>query len=599
MKFLKKFRFIPVIAALIMCFSALTACEVSYNDIIKDVYNDTYVDEYDERDPLPDRIIVNDYSVGVGESVNLSAWVSEGVVKALGGAQPAVTFAVTGAGESMALDAVRIDGGAAYGVRGGNSVTVTASLTAGGKTYTDTFGITCTGSEYVAREDEDSWFNPIESLGGGRTAFLAADRDFALGTDISMVQQVLDMGGKYYGADGREASVYQIMKDYGVNTVRIRLWVDPFYYEYEGAPTDDYREYDDPDGITLKSPYGGGICDTETATKMAVDATNAGLDVMICTHYSDYWSTSNETIPKPWYRKILNGEVTVAGTVSTDGETGISTASDASMAKVIMEYTHDTLKYMTDAGAKIKYWQLGNENLGGILHKAPKAVTKGAVGAGDTYNQGKTFTGGESFVRGSGATFTNYLKAMIGGIKNLYIERGEERYTKTILHSANVGGADTFKSMITGGVDYVIMGISAYIQYSHGMPATLKGNNFNGLGNDSDLAGKGLMIVETSYAYTVKSAKYASNTFQAGNANTYPVSVVGQAQNLWDTIDALAAMPRGAGVITWEGAWLPVKGAGWSDITTSASSWSTQAFFSYDGKVLPSLAVFRDVRLSA
>ena len=543
-----------VLAALLCALTMLYGCETVYNDI--------YVDVYDPRTPGPDRIVVNDYSVGVGQSVELSAWLSEGVAEALGTQQPEIEFEA-----KTAADAIRIEGGTVTGLLSGQTVEAVASLTVGGKTYTSEFNITCTGKDYVARDDDAAWFDEIDIA---PSVNMTDGREFALGTDISMVQQVLDMGGKYYDADGNEVSVYKVMKDYGVNTVRIRLWVDPYYYEYDAN-----------NEITLKSAYGGGICDLETVTKMAVDATKAGLEVMICPHYSDYWSTGSQVIPKPWYQMLVDGSIT-----DSDG-----------MAEVIKDYTRDSLQYMMDAGAQVKYWQLGNENLGGILLRAPGEVTKGARGAGDAYNIGRSYPSEYNFARGSGDTFTKYLKAMVEGVKEAYgeIEPGDEIYTKTILHSANVGGNSTFKNMINNGVDFDIMGVSAYIQYNHGLPSALKNNKFNSLGSDAELLGKGLMIVETSYAYTVNSSKYASNTFQAGNANTYQISVQGQADNLRDTIDALAACPNGMGVITWEGAWLPVKGAGWSDIITSSASWSNQALFSYDGKVLPSLAVFRDI----
>lgn len=549
-------QFSAILLTLLLVFT-LASCTIKYVD--------TIVDVYEERTPLSDRIVVNDYTVGVGESVNLSAWLSEGVVTALGGATPEISYEI-----EENSSAIRIENGAAYGIRSGVTVPVTASLTVGTETYECDFNIICSGKTYVAKEDDNSWFNAISTVVS--SSGMTEGRDFALGTDISMVQQVLDMGGKYYDTDGKEVSVYQIMKDYGVNTVRIRLWVDPYYYEYDGEGNE-----------TLKSPYGGGICDTETVTKMAVEATKVGLEVMVCPHYSDYWSTGGQVMPKPWYKMVTDGTVTTV----------------AEMAEVVKNYTKDTLQYMIDAGAKIKYWQLGNENLGGIMLKAPGVVTKGARGAGDAYNKGASFPSEYNWVRGSGENFKTYLKSMIAGIQEVYDDGNTETedtvYTKTILHSLNVGGNSTFLDMISSGVDFDIMGVSAYIQYGHGMPSALKTSKFNSLGSTVALLEKGLMIVETSYAYTVNSAKYSSNTFQAGNANTYPISVQGQADNLRDTIDALAACPNGSGVITWEGAWLPIKGAGWSDIVTSSASWSNQAFFSYDGKVLPSLKVFNEV----
>lgn len=553
-----KFKLSVIIALAIVLTLSLCGCGTTYNDIFETVYNDIQL----ERDPLPDRIIVNDYDVSVGETVDLKAWLSEGVVTALGQTAPSIEFSVKSG------DAVRIADGKATGLKSGKSTAAEARLTVGEKTYICEFSVNCTGSEYVGIYDDTAWFDDITVE---PVAALADKSDFALGTDISMVQQVLDMGGKYYGADGTEQSVYAVMKDNGINTVRLRLWVDPYYYEY-----------DDNGNVTLKSAYGGGICDLPTVAKMAADAYAAGLDIMVCAHYSDYWSTGAETIPKPWYQMLVDGEVTTA----------------EQMAQVIKEYTYDAMTTIMDAGAKIKYWQLGNENASsGILLKAPGEITKGARGAGDAYLKGDNLSGDYAFARGTGNTFYAYLNAMIDGVKEA------DESTQTVLHALNSNSAARFRTVANAGVDFDIMGISSYIQYNHGTPESLLASKFNGMGTDSAddvLSGKGLMIVETSYAYTTDTHPYASNTFVEGNAvSAYPVSVQGQADNLRDTINAMANMPNGRGVITWEGAWLPVKGAGWSDIVTSNSSWSNQSFFSYDGKALPSLSVFKNVWPSA
>ncbi len=62
-------------------------------------------------------------------------------------------------------------------------------------------------------------------------------------------------------------------------------------------------------------------------------------------------------------------------------------------------------------------------------------------------------------------------------------------------------------------------------------------------------------------------------------------------------IDKVASLPDnlGYGIFYWEPAWLPVSGAGWAGAGTE-TSWANQAFFSYDGIVLPSLNLFNAVR---
>ena len=47
--------------------------------------------------------------------------------------------------------------------------------------------------------------------------------DFMKGLDISMIDQIEKTGGKFYNARGEEEDIFQIIKDNGVNYVRIRL----------------------------------------------------------------------------------------------------------------------------------------------------------------------------------------------------------------------------------------------------------------------------------------------------------------------------------------------------------------------------------------
>lgn len=43
------------------------------------------------------------------------------------------------------------------------------------------------------------------------------------------------------------------------------------------------------------------------------------------------------------------------------------------------------------------------------------------------------------------------------------------------------------------------------------------------------------------------------------------------------------------------GDWLPVKGAGWGEISSTKSSWSNQALFTYEGVASPTLAAMKTI----
>ena len=51
--------------------------------------------------------------------------------------------------------------------------------------------------------------------------------DFIKGADVSMLKQIEISGGKFYD-QGVEKEALQILKDHGVNWVRLRIWNHPF-----------------------------------------------------------------------------------------------------------------------------------------------------------------------------------------------------------------------------------------------------------------------------------------------------------------------------------------------------------------------------------
>lgn len=51
--------------------------------------------------------------------------------------------------------------------------------------------------------------------------------DFAKGADISWVTEMEHKGMKFYNTSGVETDCFQLMKDLGLNAVRLRVWVDP------------------------------------------------------------------------------------------------------------------------------------------------------------------------------------------------------------------------------------------------------------------------------------------------------------------------------------------------------------------------------------
>ncbi len=105
-------------------------------------------------------------------------------------------------------------------------------------------------------------------------------RSFIKGMDISSLHELEQLGAKYY-KDGQEKDLLEILKEYGANAVRLRVWNDP--YSESGVP------------------YGAGTSDLQTTIGLAKRALEKGYDFLLDLHYSDFWADpGKQCIPKAW-----------------------------------------------------------------------------------------------------------------------------------------------------------------------------------------------------------------------------------------------------------------------------------------------------------
>ncbi len=146
--------------------------------------------------------------------------------------------------------------------------------------------------------------------------------DFILGMDASSVPAEEASGVTYYNFSGEEQDVFQTLAESGVNTIRVRVWNDPF----------------DKDG----NGYGGGNCDIDTAVQIGKRATRYGMKLLVDFHYSDFWADpSKQMVPLAW--KDL-------------------TIEDKTAA--LYEYTVASLNKLKDADVEVGMVQIGNETNG-------------------------------------------------------------------------------------------------------------------------------------------------------------------------------------------------------------------------------------------
>lgn len=145
----------------------------------------------------------------------------------------------------------------------------------------------------------------------------ADKQPFWLGADISGTTMQEKYGRQLYNAKGEPRENTQLMKELGLNSIRLRVWVEP----------ED------------------SLCSKEDVLKMALRAKQYGMAVMIDFHYSDWWADpGKQTIPKSW-----------AG------------LSYKKMKKALAKHTKETLQLLKNNDIDVRWVQVGNETTHGFL----------------------------------------------------------------------------------------------------------------------------------------------------------------------------------------------------------------------------------------
>lgn len=147
---------------------------------------------------------------------------------------------------------------------------------------------------------------------------------FIAGCDVSSLISEEASGVTYYNCDGIEQDIFKTLSENGVNTIRIRVFNNPYDSEGHG--------------------YGGGNNDISTAIAIGKRATEYDLNVMLDFHYSDFYADpSKQSTPKEWMKYDFNSK------------------KDA-----LYDFTYGTLKQMSDAGINVTMVQIGNETINGL-----------------------------------------------------------------------------------------------------------------------------------------------------------------------------------------------------------------------------------------
>lgn len=174
-------------------------------------------------------------------------------------------------------------------------------------------------SLFVSCEDDQPAFKQREVVPPP-----AATTAFASGADISSVTEFTAKGVKFYNKAGVETECTQIMKELGMNAIRLRVWVNP--------KADAY-------------------CDKADVLAKALKVKAQGMRLMIDFHYSDTWADpGQQAVPKAW------------------ADYDISQLREA-----IRQHTVDVLQTLKDNGIDVEWVQVGNETTDGMMWPLGKA----------------------------------------------------------------------------------------------------------------------------------------------------------------------------------------------------------------------------------
>lgn len=144
---------------------------------------------------------------------------------------------------------------------------------------------------------------------------------FSKGADVGWLPQMEATGYKFYDADGTPKGCLQLLKDRGMNTIRLRVWVNP------------------------SNDKASGHCSPAETVVMAVRAQKMGMRVMIDFHYSDTWADpGKQAKPAAW-----------------------ANHSFAELQNDVYKHTFDVLTALKSAGVTPEWVQIGNEIPRGML----------------------------------------------------------------------------------------------------------------------------------------------------------------------------------------------------------------------------------------
>jgi arabinogalactan endo-1,4-beta-galactosidase len=145
--------------------------------------------------------------------------------------------------------------------------------------------------------------------------------DFVKGADVGWLPQMEASGYQFSDRNGEKEDCLAILKQYGINTIRLRVFVNP-----------------------SQNPR-SGHCRRDEVVAMAERASKQGFRILIDFHYSDSWADpGKQTKPKAWAHHDIN-----------------------QLKEDVYHHTQDVLLALGKRGVTPEWVQIGNEIPNGML----------------------------------------------------------------------------------------------------------------------------------------------------------------------------------------------------------------------------------------
>lgn len=364
---------------------------------------------------------------------------------------------------------------------------------------------------------------------------------FVKGMDLSSLLEVEECGGTF-SDHGVPGDAMEILKSYGMNLLRLRLWNNPYT----------------PEG----KPFGAGTNDLPRTMQLARRAKRLEIPWLLDFHYSDFWVDPGKQMPPRAWQDM----------------------DAAQLEQAVYDYTFSVLTVLKEADLLPAMVSVGNELSCGLLWPL------GRIPNFD--NIARFVSAGIRAVRQVDASIPVMIHLDNGGCNELYRE-----WFKFYFAS---GGEDfeyiglSYYPFWHGSMEELRENMNDIaLRFHKDMIVTETSTGFT------------LEDYQQYEKLPPEKRKGMATKPEVAAKVPYPMTPQGQCDFMQDMMELISQVPenRGKGFVYWEAAWIPVPGSQWASEEAIAymeekgpggNEWANQALFDYEGRALPALKTIRD-----